>query len=111
MKLRNDEGGIEWLKIIIPLLFLWAAWISYSSYEVRHVLDIEARLDQKFNRLSGIIHTRVSKDNDRHEDRIDNLYLLIAGGQDEEKSSDSGQGAGVRSGSTEQIGGRHLGDK
>ncbi len=111
MRFRNDEGGIEWLKIIIPLLFLWAAWISYSSYEVRHVLDIESRLEQKFNRLSEIIHTRVTKDNLRHEKRIDNLYLLIAGGQDEKESSDSGQGAGLRSGSSEQKDSRHLGDK
>lgn len=75
--LRDSEGNLEWIKIIVGAALLWAAWVTYSSYEVRHILDLETRMERKFETTKSVIHMRVSKANDRVIDDMRELRSLV----------------------------------
>ena len=83
----KESGGIEWIKLLVPLIALWMAWVTYNGYATRHLLQLEQRLDAKYEKLQGTIWQAVAKDSARHEDRIDKLYLLIAGGENGTESN------------------------
>jgi len=102
----KDDGGIEWIKVIIPLLALWMAWVTYNGYTTRRLLNLETRLDNKFSDLSGNLWRKTAADNLRHEERIDKLYLLIAGGHDGKEESDLDNRERARSGSSSDSGER-----
>ena len=88
LSLKDSDGKIEWIKILVPLLILWGSYVTFQAYEVgsnKEAIRVTAEnlrrdIDKNSDtilRNNGVLHSRISKESSERKSETHNLRVLL----------------------------------
>lgn len=87
--MRAEDGKIEWIKILVPLLILWGSYVTYQAYEVgsnKTAIQVTAEnlrrdIDKntaKIDKNNGVLHGRITASEGIQRGMIHELQVLLS---------------------------------
>ncbi len=87
--MRAEDGKIEWIKILVPLVILWGSYVTYQAYEVgsnKTAIQVTAEnlrrdIDKnttKIDKNNGVLHRRITDSEATQRTMIHELQVLLS---------------------------------